>query len=578
MGQIGIRWLAFVRAFLLVAVMLTSHAVAEEAESVSRFIELMDDPAVRAFLDQAAQGATPGPTPGAADEARLAAEGAGAALSHRFARWTAGAVALPAEMDVIGNRLSQSIGGFHGQVAGFVVMFCLAGYFAERLFWRVSRSIRLRIVNALRVTAGDRVMFFIARVIVTLISMGMVALGSIGAFFAVSWPEAVRPLLMAYLWVFLTGGFAAMLARFIVAPWFKAIRMVPMGRRSAWMIYRWSIGIPVVAAFGFMSADWVRALGATDPSVALIRDGTTVLVAFLFVAFVWRWRHVSGADAETAARRSIGAELERWFWTAGALGVVALIFAGMPALAITVATIGLVPPIIRIGRQIVRAVIDGRTGTAQDAEPVAPSALASLVERIVRAFIVLAGIALTVDAWGLSPASIVVQDNSASRAMRAAIEVLIALLIADFVWHAARRWIDRRISDAAGDPDEVSRRTRIATLLPLFRKALGALLLVAIGLISLSAIGVEIAPLLGAAGIVGIAVGFGAQTLVRDIVSGIFFLIDDAFRVGEYVEAGNIRGTVEAISLRSMRLRHHRGALHTLPFGEIHSLTNHSRD
>lgn len=250
----------------------------------------------------------------------------------------------------------------------------------------------------------------------------------------------------------------------------------------------------------------------------------------------------------------------------------------MPALATTIATIGLVPPVIRIGRQIVRAVIDGRTGTAQDAEPVAPTALASLVERIVRAFVVLAGITLTIDAWGLSPASIVAQDSSASRAMRAAIEVLIALLIADFVWHTARRWIDRRISDAAGDPDEVSRRTRIATLLPLFRKALGALLLVAIGLISLSAIGVEIAPLLGAAGIVGIAVGFGAQTLVRNIVSGIFFLIDDAFRVGEYVEAGNIRGTVEAISLRSMRLRHHRGALHTLPFGEIHSLTNHSRD
>lgn len=229
MGQIGIRWLAFAGAFLLVAVMLTGHAVAEEAESVSRFIELMDDPAVRAFLDQAAQGATPGPTPGAADEARLVAEGAGAALSHCIARWTAGAVALPAEMDIIGRRLSQSIGGFHGRVAGFVVMFCLAGYIAERLFWRVSRSIRLRIVNAPQVTAGDRVMFFVARVIVTLISMSMVALGSIGAFFAVSWPEAVRPLLMPYLWVFLTGGFAAMLARFIVAPWFKAIRMVPMG-------------------------------------------------------------------------------------------------------------------------------------------------------------------------------------------------------------------------------------------------------------------------------------------------------------------------------------------------------------
>ena len=65
---------------------------------------------------------------------------------------------------------------------------------------------------------------------------------------------------------------------------------------------------------------------------------------------------------------------------------------------------------------------------------------------------------------------------------------------------------------------------------------------------------------------------------MRDVVSGIFFLIDDAFRVGEYVEIGNTRGTVEAISIRSMRLRHHRGALHTVPFGEIRTLTNHSRE
>ena len=74
------------------------------------------------------------------------------------------------------------------------------------------------------------------------------------------------------------------------------------------------------------------------------------------------------------------------------------------------------------------------------------------------------------------------------------------------------------------------------------------------------------------------AVGFGAQALVRDIVSGIFFLIDDAFRIGEYIEIDNLRGTVESMSIRSLRVRHHRGAVHTIPFGELKSLTNHSRD
>jgi small-conductance mechanosensitive channel len=97
-------------------------------------------------------------------------------------------------------------------------------------------------------------------------------------------------------------------------------------------------------------------------------------------------------------------------------------------------------------------------------------------------------------------------------------------------------------------------------------------------MIALSAVGLDIGPLLAGAGVVGIALGFGAQTLVRDVVSGIFFLLDDAFRVGEYVEAGALKGTVEAISIRSLRLRHHRGAVHTVPYGELKSLTNHSRD
>jgi moderate conductance mechanosensitive channel len=94
----------------------------------------------------------------------------------------------------------------------------------------------------------------------------------------------------------------------------------------------------------------------------------------------------------------------------------------------------------------------------------------------------------------------------------------------------------------------------------------------------LSALGVDIGPLLAGAGVVGLAVGFGAQTLVKDIISGMFFLLDDAFRVGEYIESGSIRGTVEHISIRSLRLRHHRGALHTIPFGTLDQITNYSRD
>ena len=76
----------------------------------------------------------------------------------------------------------------------------------------------------------------------------------------------------------------------------------------------------------------------------------------------------------------------------------------------------------------------------------------------------------------------------------------------------------------------------------------------------------------------GIAVGLGAQSAIADMLSGVFFLLEDAFHIGDYVEVGNLRGTVEGISLRSLKLRHHRVAVHTLPFGQIKALSNLTRD
>ena len=97
-------------------------------------------------------------------------------------------------------------------------------------------------------------------------------------------------------------------------------------------------------------------------------------------------------------------------------------------------------------------------------------------------------------------------------------------------------------------------------------------------LMALSALGVEIGPLIAGAGVVGVAIGFGAQTLVKDIISGMFYLLDDAFRVGEYIQSGSYKGTVECFSLRSVKLRHHRGPLYTVPFGELGAVQNMSRD
>ncbi|ABF62654.1 MscS Mechanosensitive ion channel (plasmid) [Ruegeria sp. TM1040] len=167
-----------------------------------------------------------------------------------------------------------------------------------------------------------------------------------------------------------------------------------------------------------------------------------------------------------------------------------------------------------------------------------------------------------------------------------AIDVLVILFIGYLVFHIARIWIDSKIEEETqdqpdgelGDEGGGSSASRLATLLPLFRGAILAVVVVTIILIVLMEIGINVSPLFAGAGVVGLAVGFGSQTLVRDIFSGAFFLIDDAFRRGEYIDIGSVKGTVEKISVRSFQLRHHLGALHTIPFGEIQVLTNYSRD
>ncbi|NUH64065.1 mechanosensitive ion channel family protein [Sulfitobacter sp. S0837] len=166
------------------------------------------------------------------------------------------------------------------------------------------------------------------------------------------------------------------------------------------------------------------------------------------------------------------------------------------------------------------------------------------------------------------------------------LDILVVIFIGYVVYHAFRIWIDSKIAEETTDDVEIepgdeggaSSASRLATLLPLFRNFTLILVVLTILLIVLMEIGVNVGPLFAGAGIIGIAIGFGSQALVRDVFAGAFFLFDDAFRKGEYLDVGNVKGTVEKISVRSFQLRHHLGALHTIPFGELQVITNYSRD
>ncbi len=219
--------------------------------------------------------------------------------------------------------------------------------------------------------------------------------------------------------------------------------------------------------------------------------------------------------------------------------------------------------------------------------PVAEQAYKSTKRSYIRIGRVLAGILVILmiaKAWNLNLQEIA---GGAQEEGSRLIQFFIIIAVGYILNEVVSLWINRRLAKemtADQSPDEEagegggSGGSRLATVLPLLRVTAQVAIAVIFLLLALGALGLDITPLLAGAGILGLAIGFGAQKLVSDIVGGIFFLIDDAFRVGEYVDVGGTTGTVEKISIRSMQLRHHRGPVHTIPYGEIQKLTNYSRD
>ena len=161
----------------------------------------------------------------------------------------------------------------------------------------------------------------------------------------------------------------------------------------------------------------------------------------------------------------------------------------------------------------------------------------------------------------------------------------ITLFIGFVAWRYLDVWTEQRLRAASpglapGIDDDVAAEpaSRLTTLLPLVRVLVGVVILIAVAFLGMSQLGVDVTTLLAGAGVFGLALSFGSQALVRDIVAGIFFMSDDAFRVGEYIDTGRLKGTVERVTLRSVRLRHQNGQIHTIPFGQLSAITNFSRD
>ena len=199
-----------------------------------------------------------------------------------------------------------------------------------------------------------------------------------------------------------------------------------------------------------------------------------------------------------------------------------------------------------------------------------------LTSLVLRGIVVVYGLFLIARIWGLDLTAWAMTGWGSKLTVtgsRVVVVVVISAVVLEVAGLALAYAMGRLKAQAEGDPRRLS---QIDTLSPILRSGVQVAILVIAAMTLLSQVGVEVAPLLASAGVVGIAIGFGAQTLVKDFFTGFFLIIEDIVAIGDVVQIQTFSGTVEQMTLRTIRLRDFDGTLHIFPYGEaqiIHNLT-----
>ena len=485
---------------------------------------------------------------------------------------------VPAELArVMAPLLSGMSGPGPLGVALLVVAFVGFGLGLQRLVWWATTGLRKRMIALPNETPEERLKVAGLRLSYALAILAAFALGSIGAFLTFSWPPQLGQLLLSLLQVAVIVRFTTALGRIFLAPGAERFRLTPMATTAAHFWFVWSAVITGYFFFVEVVLHVLHTNGMARPELHAF--GIILGVVLLILAETVLWTYPDRETGLHAKRSNKGSTL---FLTVYLALAWSLLFTGSIRL-FWLAGIALIIPIVTTNaRRTVRNLLrpDGAAiGEMQDA----PSLTVVVFERGARAVILTLALLLVAAILRIDLVAVDPDELSSLWIVRAIFDIALIALFGDFIWHLAEAWIDRKVMASEAGPPGAERthaqaQNRMRTLLPVLKNLLLVVLVIIAGMTILSTLGVAIGPLIASAGIVGVAVGFGSQTLVKDFISGFFFLLDDAFRIGEYIESGNIRGTVEAFSLRSLKIRHHRGALHTVPFGALDKITNYSRD
>jgi small-conductance mechanosensitive channel len=472
----------------------------------------------------------------------------------------------------------------------------LSGLGALWLFRKMTGNVRHRLDGHRTDTVYDRLRVIATRTALTFGAIAAFILGSLVPLFALDMDPARRTIVSGLL-ILLVGIWVAIATgELLLAPNDERFRIIPMDTTAARFWCR-----RLTAFAGSLALVWViiqecDSLGFSYQGLQLV--GYTLGLGSVAVALETVWRRpvaprgvAEAPSAEVPSAEAPSAEAYRFGRgaanIAASIGIVLLwvfwvvepgIMSVAPAFWLVFVLI-ILPPAILASRRAVEHLLRP-PGSPQIDSP--PSVAEATLEHGIQALLIIGGAAVLAWGWDVDLVHLAGRGTLFASVVHGVLTTVVILLVADVLWHATKAAIDSKLAHAAdlGQPntDEARRRARLRTLLPIFRNVLFVLVIAVASMMTLAELGVEIGPLIAGASVVGVAIGFGAQTFVRDVIAGMFYLLDDAFRVGEYIQAGHYKGTVEGFSIRSIKLRHHRGPVFTVPFSLLGAVENMSRD
>ncbi|WP_214477011.1 mechanosensitive ion channel family protein [Mesorhizobium sp. dw_380] len=590
-----------------IALLLAGQAQAQAPatappERVKQLFELLDDPSVKTWMaeqrnqDAGSRGAPAetGASPTDASSGAAAAPGqmntmASSTLDrirHHIERIVRTLPLLPGQFARVRAETMEDMSS-KGPVSVFmlVAMFIAAGLALTWGTYKVTRPFRLWIIAQPKDTPVGRAKKIGGRALYSSMLIVSFALGSAGAFMLFDWPMLIREIVLTFLVAaVVTWGVRMYVMATLVPSFMKVenaveVRALPITNETA---DHWSYWLPrIVGVFAFFGAAFILlpGLGIDQDGMMVLSLGADFVLLLLLLLAVWR-RPRTQRDG---ARHGGHAEAT-WLLTAYFVVLFLQRIAGLYTIFWFTFAAFFLPLAIVLTQRGVNFVL--RPGSEDAGRPTIPAVTIAVIDRGIRMIFILAAAYFLARVWGLNMQSMQEGNATATFILRGLINVVVIALAADFGWSIIKALIERKLGIETPHPvisDEEApildpQQARLHTLLPILQNILLASIIVMAVLMMLASLGIQIGPLIAGAGVVGVAVGFGAQTIVKDIISGVFFLLDDAFRVGEYISSGNYKGTVESFSLRSVKLRHHRGPLFTIPFGELGAVQNQSRD